>query len=165
MSSKAQIFLVKYPQPMSAKRTTPTPGSVSVEPDTQPVNGHELPKCAKCGGPREGKATWCRDCRAKYQREYTAQAAQIAANRGFEVGVRTFRLMMAMEFARRGKIHFSGAEVAFAIEHAPRPSWPESILGTKDNADESGAVVNGGDEGRDDLASGVVNGDRPVGGP
>lgn len=126
---------------MSAKNRPTTAGSVSLALETPPIEqdqetppaietaiSEDLPEppppCSRCGEPREGKATWCKDCRAKYQREYVAQAAQMAANRGFEIGVKTFRAMMALEFARRGKIHFTGAEVCFAIENAPRPGWP-----------------------------------------
>lgn len=120
---------------MSPKKSAATsPGSVAAAPAliTPPVP--EVPptetaapvSCCKCGAEMEKDARprYCKECRSNYQRDYNALQSQMAANKGYEMGVKTFRAMMAAEFARHGKVAFSGSEVAAAIEHAPRPPWP-----------------------------------------
>lgn len=43
------------------------------------------------------------------------------SERAFIAGVEAMRQTLSLEFSRLGKIAFSGREVAFAVEHTPRP--------------------------------------------
>ncbi len=114
---------------MSAKRSTTTtassaPGQVEPPADVpadEPAPTVEPRPCLKCGSPGY---PYCKAHRASYQREYVAQREQMAGNRGFAMGVKTFREMMAAEFSRLGKVQFIGAEIAHAILNAPIPLWP-----------------------------------------
>ncbi len=96
-----------------------TNGILENEPEALP---EKLRPCVKCGLPGW---PYCKEHRASYQRDYMAQRMQMEANRGFAKGVEQMRLMLVAEFARLGKVHLSGKEVAFAIHNAPAPSWPD----------------------------------------
>lgn len=125
---------------MSAKTKTPTAPSVPVvDFDTTPPaeaepTGEPRP-CSKCGLPGY---PYCKACRANYQRDYVANREQMAGNYGFAKGVKTFREMIAAEFARLSKVGFVGAEIAHAIMNAPTPLWPadpKPALGSVGNGD------------------------------
>jgi hypothetical protein len=76
-----------------------------------------------CGNPRAGTKPWCLEHLAGYQREYWAMKAKREAVRNFNQGVDIARRMLAWEFARHGRRAFTGAEIVYAIENAPRPVY------------------------------------------
>lgn len=81
--------------------------------------------CSKCGvNPRaNGNSTnpWCKDCLARYQKEYKDMIAQRLSATAFNAGAEAMRTMLVREFERIGKAVLSGREVAFAIHNSPRP--------------------------------------------
>jgi len=81
--------------------------------------------CTKlnCGKPRAGTRAFCKEHLAEYHRTYEAGRELRAAQKGFAQGVDITRRMLAWEFARHGNRSFSGKEIAFAIENAPRPVY------------------------------------------
>lgn len=76
-----------------------------------------------CGNPRAGTKSWCREHLSAYQLEWEAGRERRAAEKGFSQGVDIARRMLAWEFARHGRRAFTGAEIVFAIENAPRPVY------------------------------------------
>ena len=83
--------------------------------------------CSKCGihpraNGKESTNPWCKDCLAKYQKEYKEMIAARLSATAFNAGVEALRKTLVAEFSRLGRVHFSGAEVAFSIIHTPRPT-------------------------------------------
>jgi hypothetical protein len=50
-----------------------------------------------------------------------AMIAKRTTEQAFNRGAEAMRKTLAMEFARYGRVMMSGAEIAFAINNAPRP--------------------------------------------
>lgn len=84
--------------------------------------------CSKCGkNPRaepNGTNPWCKECRAKYQREYQETKKEMAKGKGFAAGVAAMKECLAEEFDRLGSGMFSGYEVGYLIRQAPGPAMP-----------------------------------------
>lgn len=89
------------------------------------VSGIGTPICTRidCGKPRSGMKPWCKVHLAEYQRDYEAGKEKRAALKGFNQGVDITRRSLSWEFAQHGRRAFTGTEIAFAIEHAPRPVY------------------------------------------
>lgn len=81
--------------------------------------------CSKCGEkPRaynDSSNPWCKDCLAKYQREYTDMMKRRTSEQAFNRGVAALRSYLVTEFERLASGTFSGYEIAELIANAPRP--------------------------------------------
>jgi threonine synthase len=81
-------------------------------------------KCSKCGKPGEVAVSprWCRDCRAKYQREYERTKKEMQETRGYAAGVSAMRAHLVKIFSEiRGGGSFTAQEVAYYIQQAKGP--------------------------------------------
>ncbi len=83
--------------------------------------------CSKCGvNPQagSGKDKWCKDCRAKYQRDYQGTKEGRAEAKGFHRGVRAMRAHLADRFeAVQGNGSFSCPEIADIIRVSDAPEF------------------------------------------
>jgi hypothetical protein len=85
--------------------------------------------CSKCGeNPRadsDSNNPWCKQCRAKYAKEYQENRLQQATAKGFAAGVDAAVQSLAAEFGLHGGAHVTCSEVAQVIQAAPRPQFRE----------------------------------------
>lgn len=88
-----------------------------------------MPLCAKCQTNEATSQTWCKACRAKYQREYEDTKEDKAFRRGFQAGVEAQRT----DYVDRwlwfpGDALVSCADVAKNLNEAPRPSYTPKVI-------------------------------------
>lgn len=72
----------------------------------------DAPICSRCEGPRdtEGYPKWCKECRAKYRREFRDTEKEMRESRGFAAGCTAMRNAIAIRFQGYGSAIFSGVE-------------------------------------------------------
>ncbi len=95
-----------------------------VQPDAVAATATLAEKCSQCKTndlDTTGLPKWCRECRARYQRERTVLRADMKENMGFAKGVRAMRELLAEEFLKLPNGYFSGTEIAGLIMRAPGP--------------------------------------------
>lgn len=70
--------------------------------------------CTRCEGPRDtvGYPKWCKECRAKYKREFRATEKEMRESRGFAAGCTAMKHAIAVRFQTFGSAQFSGIEAA-----------------------------------------------------
>ena len=73
-----------------------------------------------------GTPKWCKECRARYQREYRILNMSRAEASGFVKGREAMREMVAQEFGQLGAATFSGDEIAALVERMPGPQVSDS---------------------------------------
>ena len=81
--------------------------------------------CSKCkknpAADQDGTNPWCKDCRAAYQREYSASLEDRAERRGLRRGIDAMRDAAAANLKFYGGAHFSGIEAAALVKRMPGP--------------------------------------------
>ena len=77
--------------------------------------------CSKCGKAldADGSPSWCKSCRAKYQREYQIRRHEQSKRNGYAAGAAAMKTAIAERFRLYGNAHFSGIEAAAMITKAP----------------------------------------------
>lgn len=66
-------------------------------------------------------ANWCKNCRARYQKEWQATRKEMSEARAFHRGAEAMRGLLADGFAELGYSNFSGYEIADTIRQAMGP--------------------------------------------
>src|SRR5580704_8242448 len=64
---------------------------------------------------------WCRSCRAKYQREYSA----LRVNRAYSEGAGAMKAAIILQFANLGMMPIAGVDVA---RHVRRMEIPDRVV-------------------------------------
>ena len=106
----------------------------------------EMKLCSQCKvNPRADQAEnatnpWCRECRARYAKEYSILRMDRKQREGFVRGREEMRNMIAREFMRLQVATFSGAEIARLVLQMPGPQVAEDSGEVGDS--KSGAVGN-----------------------
>lgn len=112
---------------MATAAKTPITTSSDVSRETQAVCGREHDSGETCTNPLDttGSPPWCRECRAKYQRQYRSIQKQMSEGRGFCAGVVAAKHLLASEFERniRGAM-ISGHEAARLVRACKGPALP-----------------------------------------
>ena len=89
------------------------------------------PVCTQCKtNPRadvraDATNLWCKECRARYQREYSILKMDRKERQGFVKGREAMREMIVREFDRLGSGMFSAVEVAHLVLQMPGPQVAE----------------------------------------
>lgn len=98
----------------------PEPAGAPIAAVAEPAAG---PLCSRCTEPLDttGSPTWCKSCRANYQREYKALRAEMTESRGYAAGVSAMRAYLAAQFAKLGSGGFTASEVAALIRQSQGP--------------------------------------------
>ena len=80
--------------------------------------------CSRCPNTLDttGYPRWCKDCRAKYQKEYHRIKEAMAEGKGFAGGAAAMKDVLATEFDRLGSGTFPGYEIANLIRGCPIPT-------------------------------------------
>lgn len=82
-------------------------------------------KCGNTGCTNQldttGMPKWCRECRARYQREYQILKMSRAETKGFVAGREAMRRMVVAEFEKLGSGSFEAIEVAILVQQMPGP--------------------------------------------
>src|SRR6266852_6275121 len=89
--------------------------------------------CSKCGSnPRangkESTNPWCKDCLAKYQKEYKEMLVKRNSEQAFARGVAAMRKLLMVEFERLGSGAFTGYEISVMIGNVDRPTSPDPVM-------------------------------------
>ena len=85
-------------------------------------------KCSQCKvNPveRSGYPKWCKECHARYQREYQLLRGERGEAKGFARGVEAMRQAASAHFGRFRNAHFSGYECAKILATMPAPRYAE----------------------------------------
>lgn len=109
--------------PSGVQTEPPAAPEPAIEPEPEVDPTPAGPICSRCTEPLDttGSPTWCKACRAKYQREYKALRAEMTESRGFAAGVSAMRAYLAEQFAKLGAGGFTGSEVASLIRQSQGP--------------------------------------------
>jgi hypothetical protein len=91
--------------------------------------------CSKCKEQPAGTQVWCKSCRAKYQREYREQEAEMLGARNWIAGANAIRAAMATQLDRAGNAVYQGNSIARWIREFEVPEYPKVPKGT-DSAGE-----------------------------
>lgn len=83
--------------------------------------------CAKCGQKSATSQTWCKDCRAKYQREWRDREAEMIGARNWQAGANALRKAMTAQLLRAPGALFSAASVVEWIQGFAVPEFPKSV--------------------------------------
>lgn len=90
----------------------------------------EIKQCARngCTNPASGNQTWCKECRAKYQREYANTRDAMTYSRGFltgfSEGAQAQRQQFLIELSRFPAIaEVSLMEVTDYLTRCPKPVY------------------------------------------
>ena len=100
-------------------------------------------RCSSCKGPLDTKGLpkWCKDCRARWQRERRALENYRIDARSHAQGAREMKEMLAKMFDATGTAVYSAREVAALIRRMDNPkllSPSNGDSGAGGNVDESG---------------------------
>lgn len=92
----------------------------------QAVCGRENDDNTTCANALDttGSPAWCKECRAKYQRQYKALQKQMSESRGFCAGVSAAKDLIASEFERHRGVMFSGRDAAHMVRVCKGPELP-----------------------------------------
>src|SRR6266566_1260146 len=85
--------------------------------------------CAQCKvNPldRKGEPKWCKECWARYQREYRVLHPEMARAKGFALGADAMRREISAHFQQFPFAHFAGREISQIISTIPAPRFQES---------------------------------------
>lgn len=85
----------------------------------------EAKLCSKCKEkpPVDGQ-TYCRECRAKYQKEYEASQAEMLAGKYFQDGANAIRFGLRDAFTKQPMEMVRSIDVARFIHEFPAPQRP-----------------------------------------
>ena len=100
-------------------------------------------RCSSCKGPLDTKGLpkWCKDCRARWQRERRALENYRIDARSHAQGAREMKEMLAKMFDATGTAVYSARDVAALLRRMDNPkllSPSNGYSGAGGNVDESG---------------------------